>query len=333
MLLAPSAWCGFLLKPSDAGFMNRLACGISETSSSVSASRTQVGVRPLYMRSSELQQRRRHASALCVEAHIATGSKTKASVVVTREHGKNVKLMKALAKRGIRCLELPLIEHRDGPDLLKLVQTLREGKFEWIVVTSPEAATVFLRSWREAGRPKVRIAVVGAGTGELFQNAEEGANQLDVAFTPSKATAKVMSSELPKLSDDSNVLYPASLKAGDDLENGLKERGFHVMRMNTYSTETVRNLDEAAISEAASVPVATFASPTAVKAWMELVAEPKNWNGAAACIGSTSANAARKAGLQKVYHPESPGIEGWVESIMEALEAPEPQKLEANILQ
>lgn len=31
------------------------------------------------------------------------------------------------------------------------------------------------------------------------------------------ATAKVMSSELPKLSDDSNVLYPASLKAGDDL--------------------------------------------------------------------------------------------------------------------
>lgn len=45
---------------------------------------------------------------------------------------------------------------------------------------------------------------------------------------------------------------------------------------------------------------------------MELVAEPKNWNGAAACIGSTSANAARKAGLQKVYHPESPGIEGCV---------------------
>lgn len=45
---------------------------------------------------------------------------------------------------------------------------------------------------------------------------------------------------------------------------------------------------------------------------MELVAEPRNWDGAAACIGSTSANAASKAGLQRVYHPESPGIEGCV---------------------
>lgn len=253
-----------------------------------------------------------------------------ARVVVTREHGKNGKLMKALEKRGIQCLELPLIEHRDGPDLPQLVQTLREVKFEWIIVTSPEAATVFLQAWREAGCPKVRIAVVGSGTGELFQNAKEGPDLLEVAFTPSKATAKVLASELPKIGDgDNHVLYPASLKAGDDLATGLTERGFLVLRMNTYSTETVRNLDEAAIASAASAPVATFASPTAVRAWMELVAEPRKWDGAAACIGSTSANAASKAGLQKIYHPESPGIEGWVESIMEALEA---QKLEANAL-
>lgn len=256
------------------------------------------------------------------------------SVVVTRELGKNGKLMKALEKRGIHCLELPLIEHRDGPDLPQFVQTLREVKFDWIIVTSPEAATVFLRAWKEAGCPKVRIGVVGAGTGELFRNVGEGADLLEVAFTPSKATAKVLASELPKLCDgDNRVLYPASLKAGDDLEIGLTDRGFHVFRMNTYSTETVRNLDEAAIAVAASAPVATFASPTAVKAWMELVAEPRNWDGAAACIGSTSANAALKAGLQKVYHPESPGIEGWVESIMEALEALESQKLKANALQ
>lgn len=39
---------------------------------------------------------------------------------------------------------------------------------------------------REAGCPKVRISVVGAGTGELFQDVEGGAGLLDVAFTPSK---------------------------------------------------------------------------------------------------------------------------------------------------
>ncbi|KAG0610787.1 hypothetical protein M758_7G091300 [Ceratodon purpureus] len=301
MLLAPSTF-GFLTKPlHDAGFM--------ATRASVSA---QIGVRGLCVKNPTGLQWRCCASAVSGGGHIEVDSKASASVVVTREHGKNGKLMKALEKRGVQCLELPLIEHRDGPDLPRLVQTLREVEFEWIIITSPEAASVFLGAWKEADCPKVRISVVGAGTGELFKDAEES-NLLEVAFTPSKATAKVLASELPKLSDGNNhILYPSSVKAGADLETGLKERGFHVLRMNTYSTETVRNLDDAAIAAAASVPVATFASPTAVKAWMELVAGPRNWDGAAACIGSTSANAASRAGLQKIYHPESPGIEGYV---------------------
>jgi uroporphyrinogen-III synthase len=37
-------------------------------------------------------------------------------VVVTRERGKNGKLISALEKRSISCLELPLIEHAHGPD-------------------------------------------------------------------------------------------------------------------------------------------------------------------------------------------------------------------------
>jgi uroporphyrinogen-III synthase len=47
------------------------------------------------------------------------------SVVVTRERGKNGKLIKALETLGIQCVELPLIEHRTGPDLPKLVHILR----------------------------------------------------------------------------------------------------------------------------------------------------------------------------------------------------------------
>lgn len=47
-------------------------------------------------------------------------------------------------------------------------------------------------------------------------------------------------------------------------------------------------------------------------AWMELVAGARKWEGAAACIGSTSATAARKAGLTRIFYPESPGIEGCV---------------------
>jgi uroporphyrinogen-III synthase len=40
----------------------------------------------------------------------------KHSVVLTREKGKNGKMMKALSKLDMNCIELPLIEHTDGPD-------------------------------------------------------------------------------------------------------------------------------------------------------------------------------------------------------------------------
>lgn len=48
------------------------------------------------------------------------------------------------------------------------------------------------------------------------------------------------------------------------------------------------------------------------RAWVDRVCEGdvKRWDGAAACIGNTSAVAARKAGLNKIYFPDSPGIDG-----------------------
>jgi uroporphyrinogen-III synthase len=127
-------------------------------------------------------------------------------VVLTREAGKNDKLREALEPRGFRCMELPLIEHADGPDrcgcwqapgpLLPrgrdscaalnrlqahappsspaalplrhhhrqmLPELLRQapGIYDWVTITSPEAAAVFLEAWTAAGRPKVRCQPSG----------------------------------------------------------------------------------------------------------------------------------------------------------------------------
>ncbi len=46
----------------------------------------------------------------------ASSAAQKHPVVVTREKGKNGKLMKAIKQRGLESLELPLIEHAAGPD-------------------------------------------------------------------------------------------------------------------------------------------------------------------------------------------------------------------------
>ncbi|CAN6465758.1 unnamed protein product [Victoria cruziana] len=258
-------------------------------------------------------------------------------VVVTREKGKNGKLTGALAKHGINCLEVPLIEHTPGPDVNNLSSVLRDRQFDWIVITSPEAGSVFLDAWQAAGTPKVQIGVVGAGTASVFENVSQPLQHyLDIAFSPSKGRTispflvlcssilptigKVLALELPKCQTRTcTVLYPASAKASNDIEEVLTNRGFEVTRLNTYSTVPVQKVDEAILVEALSLPVVALASPSTASAWVRLISKSDSWNNSVACIGVTTALAAKKIGLKKVYYPENPGIEGWVESILEAL--------------
>ncbi|XP_077212948.1 uroporphyrinogen-III synthase family protein isoform X2 [Tasmannia lanceolata] len=243
-------------------------------------------------------------------------------VVVTRERGKNAKLVNTLAKHDIHCLEVPLIEHTEGPDLNRLSTVLSDTTFDWIVITSPEAGSVFLDAWKAAGTPKVRIGVVGGGTRSIFEEVMQSSQQsLSVAFAPSKATGKVLASELPKYgsSRTCTVLYPASSKAGSEIEEGLSDRGFEVTRLNTYSTVPVLSTDQSILTQALSAPVVAVASPSAVRAWVNLISKSEGWNNSVACIGEATALAAKRSGLKNVYYPPNPGLEGWVDSILEAL--------------
>ncbi|KAH9758368.1 Uroporphyrinogen-III synthase [Citrus sinensis] len=178
------------------------------------------------------------------DATSASASNSNPKVVVTRERGKNGKLIKALAKHRIDCLELPLIQHAQGPDTDRLSSVLNDTIFDWIIITSPEAGSVFLEAWKEAGTPNVRIGVVGAGTASIFEEVIQSSKcSLDVAFSPSKATGKILASELPKNGNKKcTVLYPASAKASNEIEEGLSNRGFEVVRLNTYTTVSVSML-------------------------------------------------------------------------------------------
>ncbi|CAN6296232.1 unnamed protein product [Urochloa humidicola] len=252
-------------------------------------------------------------------------------VVVTRERGKNAKLIAALEKHNIQSLELPLIKHVDGPDTDRLPDVLRNDKFDWIIITSPEAAAVFLKGWKAAGSPKVRVAVVGAGTARVFDEVSQLNHQpLEFAFSPSKAMGKVLASELPRGSESTcKVLYPASVKASCEIQEGLSDRGFYVTRLNTYTTTLnlrtnfvpvrVEEVEPLTLKLAISAPVVAVASPSALKAWLKLISKVNNWDNSIACIGETTGSAAKKLGLKSVYYPTTPGLEGWVESILEAL--------------
>lgn len=183
--------------------------------------------------------------------------------------------------------------------------------FDWIVITSPEAGSVFLEAWKAAGTPNVNVGVVGAGTASVFDDVLQFSNRsLNVAFAPSKATGKVLASELPKNGVKCRVLYPASAKASNEIEEGLSNRGFEVTRLNTYTTVQVQHVDQMRLQEALSTPVVAVASPSSVRAWVKLISDSKSWNNSVACIGETTALSAKRLGLQNVYYPEQPGLEG-----------------------
>lgn len=281
----------------------------------------------------------RYASSLDADTTMGVPSSAKSSpfvVALTREKGKNDKLRDALlsnerfeqlkssSESSIEIHELPCIEHADGPDIEKLVPTLSSAQFDYVAITSPEAAKVFASAWIEAGKPNVGIvAAVGKATGESLKK-----YGVEVGIVPSKATAETLIQELP-LSDvaqnegrATTLLYPASAKAQDTLQNGLEGRGFIVTRLNTYDTVPASwTAEQLLLAESATV--ACFASPSAIKAWLKNTSGIDKPRAIAACIGETSASACRKNEWEEnaIFYPEKPGVDGWALAVADALES------------
>lgn len=233
-----------------------------------------------------------------------------ATAFLTREDGKNGKLRKLLDASGVSSEELPCIAFQRLPGFEELRDAIADlDSSSWIVITSPEAATVFIEARQQAAAADdsslPKLATVGAGTAKVLEAAG-----LPIAFVPSKATGKVLAAELP--AEGSSVLYPASALAADTVADGLAARSIPTRRIDTYTTVPADWAPED-LARAQSASVVTFASPSAVRIWAERVGT----DAAAVCIGETSAAEARKVGFGRVVAPDSPGVESWAACCVE----------------
>lgn len=246
-------------------------------------------------------------------------------VALTRESGKNDKLLKEIVSKQdlnhrVQHICLPCIAHGTGPDYDALPSALQDFDWDWIAVTSPEAARVLSEVWhvvvaKNGGTPKSpAVCAVGAATCDSLN--ELG---IDVTFVPSKATAMSLVEELPGVAGQT-VLYPASAQAAVTLPEGLTARGFDVTRLDTYDTVPAA-WTGAEKGLASNVRVACFGSPSAVTGWLENT--KGNTKVLAACIGETSAAACRLQGWpqENVFFPDKPGLHGWVAAIEAALDS------------
>jgi uroporphyrinogen-III synthase len=270
---------------------------------------------------------------------ISIGDTVTIGVALTREAGKNSKLIEAIVansktaksspyKFELEVFEIPCILHAEGSDYDTLKYVLEshslgeaDNTYDYVVVTSPEAAKVLASVWpwsedSDIKSPPPQVAAVGLATDMALK-----ASGIYSDFVPSKATAQTLVDELPSLHNGdavTKVLYPASAIAADVLQAGLEARGsFSVSRLDTYDTiaATWNGVEK---NTALNCQIACFASPSAVKGWLQ------NTDGRvdvfAACIGETSARACRKNGWDDAYifYPPSPGMDGWVDAIVQA---------------
>ncbi|MFD3004284.1 uroporphyrinogen-III synthase [Thermus tengchongensis] len=221
-------------------------------------------------------------------------------VLLTR--GKDRALVERLAASGIEAAEVALLEQVDLPGLEALPGKLLQA--DWVAVTSKEGARRLLWAWERAGRPPLKVAAVGEGTGEVLR-----AGGLPPAFVPGRATAKDLAEAFPEAE---RVLFVAGDLAGRDLEVGLRRRGIPVERLEVYATrERALAPEEVALLERAEV--VAFFSPSGVRAFTRWTPRrPK-----AACIGPSTAKEARRLGFA-VWEAADPGLEGLFRAILRA---------------
>jgi uroporphyrinogen-III synthase len=248
------------------------------------------------------------AYKLHAETFVSSRRSTKlsAKVALTREQGSNDQIRALLELKNIDCVEIPCIAFAPGKDISLLASEVQ--KCDLVVLSSPQAASVFLEYWIQCGKPEIKVATVGKGSSKPLLQA--GIKPL---FEPSDSTAAAFAAELP-IELGPNILYPTSSIAENTMQQGLEDRGFKVKRLNTYETIEASWSAEN-LADAKSADIVAFASPSAVRTWQSRCGT----NFVAVTIGPTSAKAA--AQFKEVISPEgSKGIEAWANIIIKAVD-------------
>lgn len=204
-------------------------------------------------------------------------------IAVTRAAADAEGLAGRLRALGAEPLLTPAIEVV-VPDPAPLDAVLdRLGEFHWVVFTSRNAADAVARRRSTLAGP--RVAAVGTVTADALR-----AHGITVDLVAPEHTAESLLGALGDV-DGQAVLFPASAIARRTLPDGLRARGARVVEVPVYGTR----LADATYPALAHADAVTFTSPSTVRGLLRANRIPAAAH--VVCIGPTTADAARAAGL------------------------------------
>lgn len=184
------------------------------------------------------------------------------------------------------------------------------SSYHWLIFTSQTAVTFVLG--RLAGHrfpPHLapKIAAIGAKTAQAV---EMGGGR--VALVPDDNRQEGLARALARLLPGTRVLLPMAAGGRMLLAEELRAAGCVVDVVTAYRTRSRSDLPQPPPFD-----VATFASPSALRAFLDGPGKPALADKMVAVIGPTTAEEARSHGLAVVV-AESPGIECLIRAIEDA---------------
>lgn len=244
------------------------------------------------------------------------------SVLVTRAQGRAAGLVAALEAAGALPVVLPAIAFapvEDDAPLLDAARRLAAGDYDWAVFTSANAVEPLLRHLPQTGPSpgRLRVGAVGEATRAKLQ---EFGVVADVV--PAESTAAGLVQALRREGvDGARILCPQGNLARPTLVDGLRAAGAAVDTVLAYRTVMAGDSQPVMqrLAHEGRFDVVTFASPSAVDGFLVAVgADLAALSGACfACVGPTTAAAARERGLPVHAVADAPSDAGLVEAIVD----------------
>lgn len=233
-------------------------------------------------------------------------------VLLTRPEGEGLdEWAAAFREAGALPIRYPTIVAAPPPSSRELDGALATlGSYDWLVFTSQTAVRFVLARLPDGRFPidmRPRIASVGSKTA-LTVEAAGGS----VARLPAHSRQEGLVQALSNLPPGTRVLLPMAAGGRELLPNALRARGCEVDVVTAYETRPCSDL-----TPPPPFDVATFASPSAVNAFVQGAGVSALAAKSVAVIGVTTAEAAASLGLTAIV-ADSPSVEHLIRAIADA---------------
>ena len=242
------------------------------------------------------------------------------SVVVTRSGTRAGGLVGALERVGATVVEVPLTRQVDAADGGAALRAAAAAVHDeaWVVLTSINAVDRFMAELPDArALAGVLVAAVGPATADALRMAG-----IEPDLVPAEHSARGLVEEFPDAPAGGRrrVLFPCADLTANIVTDGLAQKGWDVTRVEAYRTVPLSAPEPAVLARVARSDALVLTAASSVRAFTAL----RTPEGAAVpapahvvCIGTTTAAAAREAGLSGVHVAWGASADGIVAELVD----------------